>query len=701
MAFSRFYNAPQYQYVSQFVPRNLAVMDQALARSQKIQDEEVDKMSKTYDAYLKQGALTGPDTEARDKLVEEVKSFSASMANQDLTQAANRRKIAEFTQGMINNPVREKLNLGLASKAKYDKIKEDLITKGDYATENDRIFAEKFEEYLKQTGEDKKFAIDFIGGHELIEKNAPSRTELEKFVDNIHSSGYTYDNERGTWIDRESKKGVSFDHINSVLNLNANPFFKTNAGKQMLRRAKDYGMSPVQIFQEEITPIAAERAWSETSNTFRDNTARIKRLRDMAKEDEDKITPWQPAVTEAESYESGAHMQQKLNELRQSKDPNKVAQARVLEANFERLTNKAVKNLPAGHAAVVAASYNKIDKTDPDLLTEIYLQGKLPNERTLLRNILSKAPNKESKLKIITERIENAGFSEAQLDKYTKDALAKKIGLSGGYADIQKELDKTFQQGTGTETIDLLLNIKDEKVKTALRSNLGSLLTNDTFEISNITDLSTGKTPSESDVEDFSQLDFISTKINPASIKVRKGVQGNKPAIVFKTMAGGDYTSKQLVVTPKVWTPALESFLNGAVGASETAALKKEYNGAAYAPIGSNILYSQTEDAGLDPQKVGSISFVPSTKDKINIKQMPTDGGQPYRITNGEVYQTILEKSGSPVHTKALMRQYGISPDALIEKDGNITINPKYADKPAEFLDHMVARDFLAFKQLQ
>ena len=162
MALSRFYKPTNYEYMSQFVPKNLEIMDRGLQRAQAKQDKQVGKLDELNSMILKQNALEGYDTEVRDQIVGEVKSFSEEMANTDLTSPENFRKVNQFVQSMANDERIQKLNMGLASKAKYDKIKEDLVTKGDYATENDRIFAQSYDAYLKQPTEDSKFAIDYI-----------------------------------------------------------------------------------------------------------------------------------------------------------------------------------------------------------------------------------------------------------------------------------------------------------------------------------------------------------------------------------------------------------------------------------------------------------------------------------------------------------------------------------------------------------
>lgn len=596
MALSRFYRPTNYEYMSQFVPKNLEIMDRGLQRAQAKQDKQVGKLDELNSMILKQNALEGYDTEVRDQIVGEVKSFSEEMANTDLTSPENFRKVNQFVQSMANDERIQKLNMGLASKAKYDKIKEDLVTKGDYATENDRIFAQSYDAYLKQPTEDSKFAIDYIGGKELIEKNAPARPELEKLVDNMRANSITKDRVTGEWINRSTDKVLSYDELMGVLGSNINSFYQTKEGRQMARRAEMNGVSFQDQFLSEIEPVAQERAYEERSRTTRSNTAHLLNKKKLEAQEIPLVTQPLNTILTTHGVTSLIDYDNKIKEFRTLAAQNPTSpegikarrEAEYLTGNRDKMLNTLIAsgNLDKNEMGVLKMNYQNIENS-PNLIKQMYtasfpmevMDGNKPLEYY------------QSELKKLEKQ--QPGY----LDQLSKVVVAQSLGLD--YANIEKKIDDAIAKGVGTEKQEVLLPVERQGDKKKIALATTTLLDNFNFQNADI------KTDEKEEI-DFAE---VSKYVNPSTISLVR--EDGRVGIKFSTKAIGDELSKNYEVFPKATSikelsSAFKNFLSAYAGnKADYNALEQEYESSQFRPVGRNSLYSQTSDMGLDSELIG------------------------------------------------------------------------------------------------
>lgn len=709
MALSRFYKPTNYEYMSQFVPKNLEIMDRGLQRAQAKQDKQVGKLDELHGMILKQEANKGWDTEVRDQIVGEVKSFSDEMANTDLTNPENFRKVNQFVQGMITDKRLADIKEGVALAKEGQKTKADYQgTEYGYLEELDP-FSPAYNQYATQSGDDKKLSAEFLRGKTSWQKGVNAYETKEKMFANIASAGletlHKLRDEDITVAYENGWTGVTGDKIRQVAGTEFDDYLRSPAGKQeaAVRIKRNPDISRKQLGDDMLldflqTGLKREGVKYQSGAAAAFNSAEnIKRAK--AKDEEIPASPvTQPGPTEQGGYKSGAHLIQEINRLNKSKDPKDLKRARELSATKDLLTTKAVQNLTQSEKDIVMATYDKIDKTDIKLMTAIVKESLLPTERALYGLVTKTPTTPEGKAEILRQmrtRIEQ--LDETTRNKYTKEALAKSKGLSG-YGDIQDKMDKTFQQGTGLQQTDVMLDVSSQKAKIALGKASSTLFNDNNFDISTVTDLDAG-TVFEQGTNPLNNLTNVSSYINPNSIKVRKGINGSKPGLVFKTTRIGD-KSYEYVLTPKDFNPALRDFLASTVGEKEAKNLEREFNGSAYAPIGNDVDYTQTVDMGLDPSIVGAVSLVYSGNNKVAIKNRGLQGESPIKTTVSDVFNTIVSNDVDPNLVPNILNTWGLPEDAVVTNDnGTISLNKKYANSPAEFKDHIFARDYLAMKQ--
>lgn len=689
MAFSRFYQPVQTQYISQFVPENLELFDSALRNRQKEYDQTVGQIDLFNDALLQQEALPEYDTEVLKGIKGEVDTFASEMSKLDLSLPENKRKVSQFVKQLASDERLGKIQAGVASKKKYDEIKEALIKKNKYVPENDLEFMKAFESYLGQQGDDKKFGVDFIGGKELIPEDAPSRPELEKVVDNMKASGYTYDRENGTWIDRKSGKGISYNQLMDVLKSNIGPFSQTVEGIQLGKRAEMNNRTYEEQFLSEIDPIARERAYKETSNTFRDNTARLDRLKRW--EEESKFRPvTQPGKTPVlnSGFNSVAEINQTINEMKakatETNDPKLMKEANKLEAQKEQMHKAAISQLGKSEQEILAydieKAKNEISIKKVDGALDIREKGKLWEKAK--KNVEGELSIKGFKRDF---GFEDSEVTDEEILKEFKDLKAKEIGLS--LDKIQKKIDKNIESGITIPQKEILLPISkySDQAKASIYKFGQTALTDSNFEYQ-IYDTEGQKQKESSDFGN--SLEQISSKLNPNSIKITTdGYNGF--TIEAKTVGTNDIDPEIITMRVKEWNPVVENYvkeltLNDPETFNE---IKNAYDSEQIGYVAEGSDYSQTSDIGISPQ-LGD----------FNISKNTTKNGQSdgYYLNNlnhatptSYTYKNFIEVLSSVKEEgrNAVLESFGISVDNLLK-------NPT---KPIKFKNPAQAKKFLEF----
>lgn len=671
MGFSRFYNAPAYQYVPQSVPRNLEVIDKALARKQDDYEKQDALLGQYRDALLKQDALEGYDTEVRDRLVKETQDFSASMVNQDLTSADNKRKVNEYIQGLINNEDIKKLNQGLASKAKYIKIKEDLMGKKDaYASENDREFIKRYESYLSQQGDNKKFGIDFIGGHEQIAYNAPSRPELEGMINNKLGSSYVRDDVSGEWINKTTRKALTDGELRNIMASNFQPFMNTAAGKQMRRRAEirqeqDPNWTLEQQYWEEANPVIAEKTYSERKDEVRSNADHLNSMNKL-KDDTSQIYT-QDALTSSllNGINTKADGVAKVTQLRSTGKPEDAVKADLMEGQLERFDNKFQQNLTPQQRYVINTKAEDL-KDKPAILHLLARELYGPNELISLTD-----PNK------LTD------FQKSQIiekAKYKPDLVGEILGnsLNVNYNDLKKQRDDLLAKGEHFQKTQILLE-PNKAGLTAISEGTKALpnyVNSINYDFT---------APPKSN---FGTLEEAVKATDYRTFNIQDGPAG--PEFVFQTKATKDLPSETWSFQPKDWSEATERIIRKMVGEDKAMgdALIQKFMFKSVQPLAKNNTKSQSLEMGLD-EKSPNYNLANSDDDKILVKNLDNKSfvkSNDVINKTKKIFNDINNKYGRDVahkSTVAYLNSIGLN------EDSDYTINDKgdFKFKDVNFTD--------------
>jgi hypothetical protein len=103
---------------------------------------------------------------------------------------------------------------------------------------------------------------------------------------------------------------------------------------------------------------------------------------------------------------------------------------------------------------------------------------------------------------------------------------------------------------------------------------------------------------------------------------------------------------------------------------------------------------------GLDPYIVGAVNLVYSDNNKVTIKNRGLQGESPTKTTVSDVFNTLVSNDVDSNLVPNILNTWGLPDDVVVTNDnGTISLNKKYTNSPAEFKDHMFARDYLAMKQ--
>lgn len=701
MALSRFYRPTNYEYMFQFVPKNLEIMDRGLQRAQAKQDKQVGKLDELSGMILKQNALEGYDTEVRDQVVGEVKSFSEEMANTDLTNPENFRKVNQFVQQYANDKrladIKEALTLAEAGK----KTKADYQgTEYGYIAELDP-FSPAFNEYATQTGNDKKMAVEFLRGKTSWQKGVNAYETKEKMFANIASEGretlHKLRDEDITVAYENGWTGVTGDKIRQVAGTEFDDYLRSPAGKQeaIVRSRRNPNISQEQLANDMFldflqTGLKREGIKTTTGAATAFNSAEnIKRAK--AKDEEIPAPPViQPSTTDYLNQGfNHTQLNERINNLSASKDPKDQKVARELKAYKETQLKTIVSNLSSAEQEVVGATYDKY-AIDDKMKREIWKKSSFLN---------SLEPNPS----MATIEKDLLNMSPSERNRATKEALASKKGLD--YDDITEKIDKGFKDGTAVQKEEILLPVENQKVKAYL-DKAGTALFTDINFIPSVRRTDTGEsvpTPTYS-------LEEASQKADPNSYKIIRGKDKYKVEVQFKVpsskdVAGLTYTLEPVLEDGRVTTATRDFLLNATKNRAYANQLINEIESQNYAPIGSDEMYSQTQDMGLAREVIGDYNLSPGTSGntvKINRINGDKKASLTYLDVANDINSFIKEGGGTEeiVRTAAsMLKNAGVFNKMRAEKDpsGNIVFMPdvKDAAKSADFTSPSVAQQYL------
>jgi hypothetical protein len=251
---NRYYQPAPQQFVSQFVPENIELMNQALQQRQAQSDQSQQSMDLIESELLKERALPEYDSEQLKSIEQEYKTFTEGLSQKDLADSNTRREINKYISNSRMDPRLQKIRSGVATKDAYDKLKakysEDEFK---YAIENDPM-AKAYQQYLTQTGDKKKFASEFITGMDTFQAGVDKYKNKERFFANISESGRESIQNLGegdalTYY-KTGATGKSSDKILAVAKSEFDDYLRSPGGQQETRNFRT--MFPEEQVGEEL-----------------------------------------------------------------------------------------------------------------------------------------------------------------------------------------------------------------------------------------------------------------------------------------------------------------------------------------------------------------------------------------------------------------------------------------------------------------
>jgi hypothetical protein len=240
MAVSRFYKPEKQQYISQFVPENLQLMQSALERRQKEADFNRDVVEKTYDELLGERALPFYDTEVLGQVKSETEEFVSSLQGLDYASPEASQKIKRFIKDRKVDPRLNKIRKGVEL---YDTAQTLMKQYGTdenawaRAPENEQEFLWAWKDYTEQAGPDKKFAYDFLLGKENIIKGVDTRANKDNYYKNVTADGRQWlaQNVYGEYFKRGVTE-ITPDKIANIAGLGYEDYRNSSTARQIGNR---------------------------------------------------------------------------------------------------------------------------------------------------------------------------------------------------------------------------------------------------------------------------------------------------------------------------------------------------------------------------------------------------------------------------------------------------------------------------------
>lgn len=234
---NRFYQPVQQQYVSQFIPENLQLMQNALNVKQNQYDQTQGKLDLYEDELLKQQALSGTDKDVHLKgLRSDFEKQTEEFLSKDLSDPNVARDVGKFLRTFKNDPRVAKLNEGIALKKKHDELVEKYKgVENKYIPALDRKWLNAWDKYSTQTSENPQFASDLLRGSEVFKGGVDVYKAKEEKFNNIPEDM------------REELQSLSDGDITS--------YFKTGTGGRSKNKIIDIAKTEFDDFMREDAGI--------------------------------------------------------------------------------------------------------------------------------------------------------------------------------------------------------------------------------------------------------------------------------------------------------------------------------------------------------------------------------------------------------------------------------------------------------------
>jgi hypothetical protein len=355
MAVTRFYRPQQQQHISQFVPENLGVMQNALDRTQARADKTQEGMDIYQDGLLKRNAFGESDTAYLKGKREGFDKFVADLSTKELSDPQVARDAANYIRQLKGDE-----GLGKVQKAYDHNVEAQANWEKIIGTAQDN--PANYEKYRRSAEQYGKTGYKGEGlASNAFRPDTKIRPELENAVNDIKAIGYSQDVASGKWIHSGSKKEISGDRLMTILNDAAPSFMDSAAGRQLRANAEYDGVSVSDAFNEIATSIANERSYVDEGHGLKANSNYIL---DKEEEDDRPIVTSLPSASSAfGNYKDRLEADNAAEEL----DLTDPYAASAIRASINEATSEYSKDLPDNQKELISSTYNSLmDEYDPN-----------------------------------------------------------------------------------------------------------------------------------------------------------------------------------------------------------------------------------------------------------------------------------------------------------------------------------------------
>lgn len=552
MAINRFYQPQIQQYVSQFVPENLQVVQNQMQMKQNQYNQAKEQLDIYEDMLLKQKALEGFDTEQLKEVRKEFDAFNEGLLGKDLGDPSVARDASRFIRNFQRDERIQKLNEGLALKAKHDEIVSKYKTEKDahaYATENELEWLDAWSAYKNQTGDGQKFAAEFLRGKETVDRGIDIRAEEKKYFDDARVRGgeQLLKTIGGTYYEK-GVKGISKAQIDELAGYGFSQFQQSNAAQQLRRRydlMKRRGETPrglpsrdskgniIQgevLSKEEYVLDDFLRTGYEGIGETVDYQGRYSALNtDRTRQEEQATAFWENGTTQGPlaNYTDRATLDADIIKLESSQNSEDVKKAALLKNSRAKLDKQFVSRLSGDAQKIMKidakTAFDNI-RNNENLTTEQKRSRISEYVNNMdIGQITTDVSNIIGKEDLIDQILTNNEAQFIDYNKTTKELqkyAADKKGID--FEDINKKRDEFITKDYVEESADILLGTGkgDASVRANTTKAMQTYVNDINFDV-----IGSKRTTEE-----------LLADIDPQSVKIR--VSSTGPVIVFKTKGG-------------------------------------------------------------------------------------------------------------------------------------------------------------------
>ena len=637
---NRFYQPVPQQYVSQFIPENLQLMQNALNVRQGQYDQTQGKLDLYNDELLNQQALQGQDTKVLTGIRSDYDKFNSDLLGKDLSDPTVAKEVGKFIRDYKRDPRIQKLNQGLATKKSYDELTAKYKTDKEglqYAIENDPM-AKAWQTYLEKGEQEGKMAVDYIQGLDQYQSGVNIDKTMAEMTDNMSDEGRQSLRSVGagdmqTYY-QSGFKGKTPKHIQEVATSQYNRFMNTPAGAQKERKYKlDYPDATDEQIEAQIKSdlIAVGMERVGTTENITGLAGAMNSLK--KKQQERSFANIQSGKTQGyfSSFDNMDDYNNEISTLKASTNPMDNRKAAQMEAQKEKLNDRFSKNLSKNEAAVINVKPEQIlqDENNLNQLLRTYWMDPIGRDALMKQGIRDdsyddyNSLSMEQKVQVFNEiknwQEANGSSESTNLEKNVQRQYAKSLGVN--YDNIEKKRNEYVAKGQIFEANDIILS--SSKGSTSARSYFGDQAKT---AINDVNWDIVGST-----TEENIPLDQAMQTLDKQSIKVIDGING--PEVYFKYKDANGEFQDMTIQSKDIGSGIQETTLNtyNTLAGGDQQIFNGLVESHVYSniqPVGNNSSYNQKEDV-----KVALGNILNSTIEKYS----PDDQIEYYNGTVGAI----------------------------------------------------------------